>query len=155
MGGEGAGSGAELVAGYDVIERGAEAAVIVVFERDEAEGLQDAVGSFLHGTENFGHAVDGSGLGLECDLDEDARTERLRQTQEASGGGNGLESGFGAASVFKTDGSEDGISELDTGCTAGGVGLGELGHKLKGIMAPTCVDWKVTEGPRPDSAPGA
>jgi len=152
MGAEGAGLQACHVAGNYVIERGAEAAVVVVFERDEAEGLQDSVGRFLRWAQNFGHAVYRSGLGLKCDFDEDSLTQRLREAKQASGGRDGLESGFGAASVFKTDGSEDGISKLDAGSATGRVRLGELGHKLKGIMAPTCIDWKVTEGPRPDSA---
>jgi len=39
-------------------------------------------------------------LRLKRNLDEIALSQRLRQTQQASGRGNGLEFSFGAAAIF-------------------------------------------------------
>jgi hypothetical protein len=50
------------------------------------------------------------GLSLKCNLDEVALRQGLRQAQQASGGRDGLEFSFGAAAVFETDRSQDGIS---------------------------------------------
>jgi hypothetical protein len=40
-----------------VIERGPQAAMVVILKRDEAERLQYAAGHLTHGAENFGHAM--------------------------------------------------------------------------------------------------
>ena len=74
--------------------------MVVVLDRHEAEGLQDAVSQVAHGTENLRHAVDWTRLRLERDFDEVSLSERLCQTEQASGHGNGLEFGFRAAAIF-------------------------------------------------------
>ena len=102
--------------------------MVVVFDRHEAEGLQHAVGQLPHGTEDFGHAVHRTGLCLKSDFDEVARAKRLLQAQQASRSRDGLEFGFRAAAIFKTNRSQDGISELDPGGAPRGMRLGEVGH---------------------------
>ena len=53
-----------------MVQRCAQAPVIVVFKRDEAERLKYAVRELLHGGENLGHAVHRTRLRLECDFHE-------------------------------------------------------------------------------------
>jgi len=84
--------------------------MVVVLDGHEAEGLQHAVSQLLHGAEDFCHPVHWTGLRLEGNFDKVALPERLRDTQQASGYGDGLEFGFRAASVFQTNRSQDGIS---------------------------------------------
>jgi len=74
--------------------------MVIVLNRHEAEGLQNAVSHLPHGAENFGHAVHGTGLGLKGNFDEVALSQRLGQTQQASGHGNSLEFCFCAAAIF-------------------------------------------------------
>ncbi len=84
----------------NVIERGTQAAMVIVLKRDKAERLQDAVGHLSHGGENFGHAVDRPLLRLKGNFHEIALPQRLRHLQQAAGHGNGLEFRFGAPAVF-------------------------------------------------------
>jgi len=84
--------------------------MVVILDGHEAEGLQDAVGQLLHGAQDFGHAVHRAGLRLEGYFDKVALPERLRDAQQASGHGDGLEFSFRAASVFQANRSQDGIS---------------------------------------------
>ena len=93
-----------------MIERTAQAAMIVVFERDEPERLQNSIRHLARRAQNFSHAMHRAGLGLKRDLNKVALPQRLRQPQQASGGGDGLKFSFGAAAVFQPDGSQDGIS---------------------------------------------
>jgi len=51
-------------------ERCAQAMVIVILKRDEAEGLQNAVRHLARRAEDFSHAVHGSRLRLERDFDK-------------------------------------------------------------------------------------
>jgi hypothetical protein len=51
-----------------------------------------------------------AGLRLESDFYEVSLCQRLRDAQQPSGHGNGLEFRFGAAAVFETNRSQDGIS---------------------------------------------
>ena len=51
-----------------------------------------------------------SGLCLESDFDEVALSERAIEAQQASGYRDGLEFGFRAAAIFKTNRSQDGIT---------------------------------------------
>lgn len=105
--GEGACFQAQLIALHDVVERGAEAAVVVVFDGHEAERLQHTVSEFARRAEDFGHAMHGTGLRLEGDFDEVSLPERMLQAEQASGDGDSLEFGFGPAAVFKTNGGEN------------------------------------------------
>ncbi len=111
-----------------VIERRAQAAMIVIFKRHEAERLQHSAGYLAHGTENFRHAMNRAGLRLKSHFDEVALRKRLGQLQEPAGDRDGLEFRFGAAAVFEADRSQDGISKLDPGRAPGRVRLGEVGH---------------------------
>jgi len=86
--------------GRDVLERCAQAAMVVVFDGHEAERLQNAARQAAHGTEHFGHAMNRAGLGLERNFDELALPERFRQLQKAASHRNALEFGFGAPPVF-------------------------------------------------------
>ena len=57
--------------------------------------------------ENFGHPVHRAGLRLECNFDEVALAQRLRQEQQASGYRDGLEFRFRTAAVFKANRSQN------------------------------------------------
>ncbi len=83
-----------------MIERRAQAAVVVVLERNEAERLQHAIRRLPRGAEDLRHAVHRAGLRLKGNFDEVALRQRMRQLQQATGRGNGLEFSFGAPAVF-------------------------------------------------------
>ncbi len=93
-----------------VIERTSQAVMVVLLNRHEAERLQHAVSQRPRRTENFSHRMHWAGLRLERDFDKVSLAQALRQTQQASGHGNGLEFCFGAAAVLEADRSQDGIS---------------------------------------------
>ena len=116
-----------------MVQRISQPPVIIVFEGDKAERLQHAIRHIACRAEYFGHAVHRPRLGLKCDFDKIALRERLRQTEQAPGYGNTLQFGFGAASVFQTNCSQNGVSKLDPGGTPRGVRLGEVGHRSKPI----------------------
>jgi len=105
--------------------------MIVIFDRDEPKGLEYTLGDSTERAQDFGHAVYGSGLCLECDFDEVTLGQRLRNPEQAARNGNGLKFGFGAASVLQTNGGQNGISELDPRRAPRGVRLGEVGHRLR------------------------
>ena len=84
--------------------------MVVILNCHEAERLQHALGRLAHRAENFGHAVYRTSLGLKRNFDKVALRQRLRQAQQATSGRDGLEFSFGAAAVFETDRSQDGIS---------------------------------------------
>jgi len=100
----------EQIPVYDVIKRGAQAAMVVILQRDEAEWLQYAVCLLAHGAEDFGHAVHRPGLRLKGNFDEVTQRQTLGKLQQAARHGNGLEFSFGAAAVFETDRSQDRIA---------------------------------------------
>jgi hypothetical protein len=68
-----------------VIERGPQAAVIVVLERDKTKGLQHAFGHLPHRGENFGHAMHWTGLRLKGNFDEVAAPKGMGQPEQAAG----------------------------------------------------------------------
>jgi hypothetical protein len=111
-----------------MIERGTQSPMVVIFQGNEAEGLQYAIRHFLHRSENFGHAVHRAGLRLKGNLDEVTLSQRMGDLQQAPSHGNGLEFRFGAPAVFETNRSQDGIAELDPGRAPRRVRLGEVGH---------------------------
>lgn len=53
-----------------MIERGAQAAVIVILKRHESEWLQHAVGHPPHRAQSLSHAMDRTRLSLKSDFDE-------------------------------------------------------------------------------------
>ncbi len=63
---------------HHVIERGAEAAVVLILERHEAERLKHSIRRLLCGAEDFGHAVHRAGLRLKSNFDEITLAERTR-----------------------------------------------------------------------------
>ena len=81
--------------------------MIIVLDGHKAEWLQHAVVQLPHGAEDFGHTVHRPSLRLERDLHEVTRAEGLRQAQEASGYGYGLEISFRAAAIFKANRSQN------------------------------------------------
>jgi len=81
--------------------------MVVVLDRHEAEGLQNAIRHLPHRAENFGHTVHRASLRLEGNFDEVALSQRLRQAEQASSHGYGFEVGFGAAAVFEPNRSQD------------------------------------------------
>ena len=83
-----------------VVERRAQAAVIVIFQRNESEWLQDASAGFFRWAQQFGHSVYGAGLRLERDFDKIALSERGRQLQQAASRRNGLQFSFCAPAIF-------------------------------------------------------
>jgi hypothetical protein len=107
--------------------------MVIVLDRHEAEGLQNAVRQLSRGSQDFCHAVYGSGLRLERDFHEVALSQRMGQAQQASGHGNGLEFGFSAAAIFQPDRSQDRISQLDSCRAPRRVRLGEMSHSLTGL----------------------
>ena len=83
-----------------VIERSPQAAVVVILQRDEAEGLEHARCSLAHGTQNLCHAVNRTRLGLKRNFYEVAFSQRTRQLQESAGYRYGLEFSFSVPAVF-------------------------------------------------------
>jgi len=85
---------------HDVIERGTQAAMVVILKRDEAERLQYTVVHLLRGAEDFRHSMYRPGLRLEGNFNEVALRQAGCELQQAASNGNGLEFSFGAAAVF-------------------------------------------------------
>ena len=112
-----------------MIERSAKTAVVIVFDRNETERLQHSLRRFARRAQHFGHAVHRTLLRLKCDFDKVALSERVSQTEQTPGRGNGLQFGFCASSVFHANRSQNGISQLDSSGAPRGVRLGEVGHK--------------------------
>ncbi len=83
-----------------MVERRAQAAVIIVFKRNEAEWLQHASARFFRGTQQFGHAMHGTGLRLEGNFDKIALPQRSWQMEQSAGRRNGLKFCFCAAAIF-------------------------------------------------------
>jgi hypothetical protein len=129
---------AQQISLHHVIERRAQAAMIVILERHEAERLQHAVRRLARRAQDFGHAVYRPGLGLKRDFYEVALAQRLRYAQQASGHGDGLEFSFSAAAVFEPNRSQNGISELDAGRAPRWMRLGEVGHSQMYYRTTPC-----------------
>ena len=81
--------------------------MVVILERHKAECLQYAVVHFPHRAQDFGHSVYRACLRLKGNFDEVALAQRMGQTQQATGYGNGLEFTFRAPPVFHPDRSQD------------------------------------------------
>jgi len=93
-----------------MFQRRSQAPVVVILNGDEAEGLQHTLVRLSHGAEDFGHGVHRAGLRLKRDFHEIALPQRLGQTQQPSGHGDGLEFGFGSAAVLESYRSQDRIA---------------------------------------------
>ena len=99
--------------------------MVVVFECDKAERLQDAVLQAPHGAEDFGHSVYRARLRLKGNFNEVSLRQRLRQPEQATGYGNGLQFCFGAAAIFEANRSQDGISSWTRAARREGCGWGK------------------------------
>jgi hypothetical protein len=84
--------------------------MVVILKGNEAEGLKHAIRHFPRGSEHFGHAMHRARLGLKRNFDEVALSQRMGELQQAASDGNGLEFCFGAAAVFESDCSQNGIT---------------------------------------------
>ena len=103
--------------------------MVVVAERDEAEGLQGSVGGRAHRSQHFGHASHRARLSLKSDLDKISLTQRLGQAQQPAGHGNSLQFGFGALTIFQDDLGQNGTTKLNTWRAALRMHLGEVSHR--------------------------
>ena len=83
-----------------VIQRCAQAVMVFILNRYETERLENAIHGFGCGIEDLGHGMDRPGLRLKRNLDKIALPQRLGQTQQAAGRGNGLKFSFGTAAIF-------------------------------------------------------
>jgi len=113
-----------------MIERRAQAPVIVIFERDKAERLEHSIFRFPHGTEYFSHGAYRTGLGLKGNFDEIALGKRTRQSQQSARRRNGLEFSVSVSAIFEANRSQDRGPKLDPGRAPRRVRLGEVGHKI-------------------------
>ena len=62
------------------VNRHAQGPVVVIFERNEPEWLQNPLVEVPCGAKHLCHPVDGPGLGLECNLDKIALAQRFRKS---------------------------------------------------------------------------
>jgi hypothetical protein len=77
--------------------------VIVIAERDEAEGLQGSVVGGANRIKHFSHPSDRTTLDIEGNLDKITLAQRSGKPQQAAGDGNSLEFCLGALPVFEQD----------------------------------------------------
>ena len=83
-----------------VLERSSQAPVVVILQRHEAEWLQHTVPRLPHWRENLGHTSDWACLGLKCDLNEIAFSERMWNLQQPARRGYGLKFSFSVPAIF-------------------------------------------------------
>ena len=102
--------------------------MVVVAERDEAEGLQRYIRSRAHRSEHFGHAPYRARLRLKRYLDKISLGQRLGQAQQPAGYGDGLQFGFGAPAIFQDDLGKYRTTKLNTWRAMLRVHLGEMSH---------------------------
>ena len=84
--------------------------MVLIFDSDEAEGLQNAARHAPHGAQNLCHAMHWTGLCLEGYFYKIALAQRLGYLQQAPGHGNGLKLCLGAPAVFQSYGRQDTVS---------------------------------------------
>lgn len=70
--------------------------MIIIIERHEAEWLKHAALNRAYRIEHFGHALHVARTSLECNLDEVAAGNGLRQLQQAAGIRNHLDTSLSA-----------------------------------------------------------
>ena len=113
-----------------VVERRSQAAIVVIFERDKAEWLEDSVLRLPHGTQYLSHGSYRAGLRLKCNFDEVALCKRTRQSQQSAGRRDGLKFSVSVPAIFEANRSQDRSPKLDPGRAPRRVRLGEVGHKI-------------------------
>jgi hypothetical protein len=89
--------------------------MVVIAQRDEAEGLQGSIAGGTNRTEHFGHATHLATLYLEGDLNKIALAERLGKPQQTASNRNSLKFRFGALTVFQHDECRNRTTKLNTG----------------------------------------
>ncbi len=102
--------------------------MIVVSESYEAERLQARALKLSRGREHLRHAMDGTGPGVEGDLDEVACRKLRLDTEQAAGDGKRLKFSARTLAAFGMNRGRNGSIEMYSGRTPMGVGLGEMGH---------------------------
>jgi hypothetical protein len=83
-----------------MIDRRAQAAVVVILERDEAERLQYSVHRLPHGAQDLSHAMDWPRLRLKCQFDERTGSKGMLQLQQSTGHGDALEFSSCTPAIF-------------------------------------------------------
>lgn len=73
--------------------------MMIVIERNEAEGLRNHVWTPTYGLKHFSHALHAAGLGFKSHLDEVPFGERLWHLQQTAGHGDRLQLGLGALAI--------------------------------------------------------
>lgn len=123
--------------------------MIVVSERNEAEGLQDVSLLRSQRMQHFRHSVHVAGASLKRDLDEIAFIQSLGQVQHAAGGGNGLKAGLGLDAVALLD---QGLcrGKLNSGSTMESVDLRVMCHAAITMALAFC-GGEITEAQCPGS----
>ena len=91
----------------NVIERNAQAAVVIILERDKAERLEHAFLRLRHGAEYLCHGAYRARLRLKCNFDKIALGQRARQSQQSARRRNGVEFCSSVPAVFETNRSQD------------------------------------------------
>jgi hypothetical protein len=102
--------------------------VIVVSESNEAERLQARALILARGGQHFRHAMDGTGPGVESNLDEVASGKLSPDAEQTAGDGKRLKFCARTLAAFGMNRSRNRSIEMYSGCTPVGVGLGEMGH---------------------------
>ena len=103
--------------------------MIIIFDGHKPEWLQHSIGHTSRRAQNLGHAMHRPGLCLERNFDEVTLRQRLSQPEQAARYRDGLQFSFRAASIFQTDRSQNGTSQLDPGRAPRGMRLGEVSHR--------------------------
>jgi hypothetical protein len=83
-----------------MIDGDSKAAVVIVPERHEAEGLQHPRCRFARRTEDFGHALHWAGFCLKGNLNEIALAQGLSHVEQPAGDRNCLEFSSCASAIF-------------------------------------------------------
>ena len=109
--------------------------MIIVAERDEAEGLQRPVGSRTDRGQHLCHASYRSRLSLKSDFHEISLAQRPGQSQKPASHRDGLEFGFGALTIFQYDRGQNGTTQLNSWSAALRMYLGEVSHGTNYVMA--------------------
>ncbi len=83
-----------------MIDRSPQTPMIVILKRDETKWLEYASICLSHGSEDFRHAMHRTRLRLKRQFDERTGSQSMRQLQQSTSHGNGLEFGFCAPAIF-------------------------------------------------------
>ena len=104
--------------------------MIVIAQGHKTEGLKTRSCKLSLRLEHLRHRVDWTRPAVKSDFYKIARREFMLHLQQAAGNGNRLKFRARTLPAFGMNGSRNGSIELYSGCTPGGVGLGEVGHSL-------------------------